>query len=279
MSDRLRDKSASLSGSPYASKAIPHSGTTLAAGYDATQAFLTPLTDNTTAFTVALAANGTQNLDLSAAGANTPNVSFGATSAASYSGTLTPYGNAYKLGGGANLTVTGPLTNGPSAEVRTLSVTGAGAVILNPTVGNTFTGDTTVAAGTLQIDSALAFNNIARNVIVNAAGTAKFNANNAAQGATVAVNTGGTANFSAANAANGGLVNVNNSGTATFTATNAGSGGTFEVNSGGINATPWQARQRLACWPGPCWAQPPSRATGVLNHDCQRFVRADLSRL
>jgi autotransporter-associated beta strand protein len=102
----------------------PSSGAIIALGYDAAQTALIPLTGNTNAFSVALAANVTNDLDFSAAtGANLSNASLGATGAFTYSGTLTPNGTTYRLGGGG-----GTLTFNPGSYVsgNDLAINGSG---------------------------------------------------------------------------------------------------------------------------------------------------------
>jgi fibronectin-binding autotransporter adhesin len=206
-------------------------GTTVAAGYAMDNAFLNRLTESSDAFTVALAANSGNDLDFSSsAGATLPNASLGASGGSyTYSGTLTPNGTTYRLGGGGTLTVSSSTLTGDNS----LEVTGPGTVVLSG-AGNTFTGATTVNSGTLQIASAGAFNNISRAVTVNAGATATFSAADAAQAAAVTVDAGGTGNFTAANAANGGTFAV--SGTGTVTVANAASGGSFTINAGGVLA-------------------------------------------
>ena len=208
-------------------------GTTVAAGYAMDNAFLNRLTESSDAFTVALAANSGNDLDFSSsAGATLPNASLGASGGSyTYSGTLTPNGTTYRLGGGGTLTVSSSTLTGDNS----LEVTGPGTVVLSG-AGNTFTGATTVNSGTLQIASAGAFNNISRAVTVNAGATATFSAADAAQAAAVTVDAGGRANFTAANAANGGTFAVNNGGMGTVTVANAAGGGSFTINAGGALA-------------------------------------------
>ena len=70
-------------------------------------------------------------------------LSLGASGAATYSGTLTPAGTTYRLGGGGGtLTFTPSLTGS-----RSLAVSGPGTVVL--TRSNTYTGGTSVQVGIL----------------------------------------------------------------------------------------------------------------------------------
>jgi autotransporter-associated beta strand protein len=82
------------------------------------------------------------NFNLSTAGLT--NASLGALGNVTYTGTLTPNGTTYRLGGGSGtLTVVNPLSgNGRSLVVN-------GSVILQ--AANTYTGDTTVSNGTLTL--------------------------------------------------------------------------------------------------------------------------------
>ena len=95
--------------------------------------------------TLALTGNSIENLNLS----SYPNLSLGAApgASASYSGTLTPAGTTYRLGGGGGtLTMNSPLTGG------NLVVNGSGSagnVVLNGANNNY--GDTSVVKGTLSV--------------------------------------------------------------------------------------------------------------------------------
>src|SRR5205807_564449 len=92
-----------------------------------------------------LAINSANNLDF-----NTPGLtkmSLGAVGSATYSGILTPAGNTYRLGGGGgDLTVTSALT-----EPASLVINGNGSPgTVTLTGANTYSGGTTITAGTLQ---------------------------------------------------------------------------------------------------------------------------------
>jgi fibronectin-binding autotransporter adhesin len=113
-----------------------------AAGYAINQAFLARITSTSTG-SAALAISSANNLDFSSAtGANLPNVSLGAVGNASFTGTLTPYGNPYLLGGGGG-TLT--LPNVQLTGTNSVMVVGPGTVA--PTGANTYTGITTITAG------------------------------------------------------------------------------------------------------------------------------------
>lgn len=95
----------------------------------------------TIAFGTATSAN---NLDLS----SVPNVSLGATTAATYTGTLTPASGTYRLGGGTT-TLTFTNANALTGANNLLAVTGGTTILAN---SNNYTGTTTVNSGaTLQI--------------------------------------------------------------------------------------------------------------------------------
>ena len=163
----------------------PSAGTTVAAGFDAGQSFLGLMAGNANAFTVALGANGTQDLDFSdTTGANLPSASLGATADVTYTGTLTPAGGTYRLGGGGG-TLTLPnanaLTDGNSLVVN-------GNVTLS--AANDYSGPTTVNAGTLTVNDSLA----SQAINVNGGG---LNLNAPWTGSTLTV-TGGTTTLGAA---------------------------------------------------------------------------------
>ncbi|MEY3894889.1 MAG: hypothetical protein RLZZ214_408, partial [Verrucomicrobiota bacterium] len=111
----------------------------LATSYALDQVTLGRLTANSTG-TIALAANSANNLNLSAAGANLA-VSLGAIGNQMYSGSLTPQGTTYRLGGaGGNLIMANALTGANSLEIG--SGGSAGTVTLN--TAGTYSGRTTV---------------------------------------------------------------------------------------------------------------------------------------
>jgi autotransporter-associated beta strand protein len=130
------------------------------AGYAIDQAFVNRVT-GTFAGSVALAANSSSNLNFSGTatgGANLTAASLGAWVGGTrvYSGTLTPNGTTYRLGGGGGtLDFTGLLTNGTSARTLTLGgdVAGLGGTVILSNTANSYGGATTVQRGILQIAS------------------------------------------------------------------------------------------------------------------------------
>jgi len=132
------------------------SGAALAAGFAINQAFLSRITSGSSG-TIALGANSSNNLDFSAAtGANLTAAALGAVGTVIYSGTLTPNGNTYRLGGGGgNLTVSSNLVNGQTADSLIVGFNGTSAGVVNLTGTNTYTGTTSVNGGRLNVDGKL----------------------------------------------------------------------------------------------------------------------------
>ena len=93
---------------------------------------------------VALAADSADNLDFNAPGLS--RVSLGAVGSATFSGSLTPAGNTYRLGGGGGLTVASPLTGTAGLVVNGNGMPG----LVTLTGANSFAGGATVAGGILR---------------------------------------------------------------------------------------------------------------------------------
>ena len=103
-------------------------GGTLTTGIQATLNRISPLSTGT----VALTANSSENINLDggSAGAGLPQVFLGAYGAVNYTGTLTPFGAAYRLGGGGGvLSIPGGGLTGP--RVLTIGGGGPGASFVN----------------------------------------------------------------------------------------------------------------------------------------------------
>ncbi len=130
-------------------------GATIGAGWMFDQSFLSGISASslTNTFTVALGTSNGNSLDFSGAtGANLAFASLGAYANSTYSGTLTPNNNTYRLGGGgATLTFDSVLSDGSSPN--SVVVNGPGMVVLNNGLANTYTGGTTITGGTLNINS------------------------------------------------------------------------------------------------------------------------------
>lgn len=139
---------------------------TAAAGFALDQTFLSSVAPGSQG-TVALAVDSASDLDFS----NLPSVSLGAapTTNPTYSGTITPNGNTYLLGGGragsgnGNLNVTSILTDGLGLVSRGLTVNASGftqAIDVHLLNTNTFTGPTLVDGGSLWLGNGSTFGNI-----------------------------------------------------------------------------------------------------------------------
>jgi autotransporter-associated beta strand protein len=125
-----------------------NSGASAATTYAIDQAFLNRFV-TTSAGVVALGAASGNDLDFT----GLTNLTLGAIGAQTYSGTLTPDGGVFRLGGGnsANsLTVAGALAG---ANGLTIAPNGTTAGTVTLTGANTFTGKTAVSAGTLVVAS------------------------------------------------------------------------------------------------------------------------------
>lgn len=136
---------------------IANFGTTLVDDLAIDQTFVNAVQNTPTAFTLALGANSSNNLDFSAGGANLPFASLGANGALTYSGTLTPDGGTYRLGGGGGggtLTYSGSLTGSGTSLIK--NGTGSTVALTSPA---SLTGSVTLAQGILNLNSAATFLN------------------------------------------------------------------------------------------------------------------------
>ena len=124
-------------------------GTTLASGTAINNAFLNRIEESSNSIVIALAAiSNTSALDFSSStGATLPNASLGAlpaTVSPTYSGTLTPFGNIYRLGGGGGVLV---MQGTMSGLGNFLVINGPGTVSLSPSGSNTYDDGTYVNPG------------------------------------------------------------------------------------------------------------------------------------
>ena len=206
-----------------------------AAGYPIDQAFLGRIV-NTSAGTIALAVNSGNALDFSATGANLTAARLGAVGAATYSGTLTPNGTTYRLGGGTGtLTVSSALIDVGGATALDVGISGiTGTVVLTGT--NTFTGGVTINGGVLQPGTATALNGNAVAFGAGSTGILRLNgtsitigglSTNATPGTTFVENGAATAATLTVNVASGsqtyaGVIRNGSTGALALTKTGAG---------------------------------------------------------
>ena len=121
-------------------------GATVACSSAISNALLNRFVENSNGITIALAAASGNALDFNtSAGAILPNASLGATDTFTYSGTLTPNGTTFRLGGGGGaLTVASALTGAGNSLV----VSGGPVTLSN---ANDFSGATTLNGTTLTV--------------------------------------------------------------------------------------------------------------------------------
>lgn len=146
---------AAISPTTAGSKIRLNTGSTVGFGFDVDQAFLAQhlVVPATGGAGLALGVDSAQNYDFSVTGLNYAAVSLGAVGNVTYTGTLTPNGTTYRLGGGGGTLTYGQQITGANA----LTVNGgglAGTVFL--TGANTLSGVVTVEGGTLKVGSASA---------------------------------------------------------------------------------------------------------------------------
>ena len=193
---------------------------------------------------VALANNSSENLDFSATGANQPSLALGAIGNAAYSGTLKPYGNTYRLGGGGGMLTldnTNALTGSCSVVIG-----GACGGIVAVNAPNNYTGSTTVNSGVLLLNCAgalpggdvtvsgtLDLNGYSENVsALNGAGRVV----SSSTGAVLTVGNG-TGSFSGSIGGGSGTISLVKTGTGTLTLSGSCSyTGTTTVAGGTLNA-------------------------------------------
>ncbi|MCF7784488.1 MAG: autotransporter-associated beta strand repeat-containing protein [Prosthecobacter sp.] len=93
------------------------------------------------------------------------------------SGTAGSVTRTFDIASGADLDISVSITNGASAAAGILK-TGAGMLTYSGTLANTFTGDTTINAGTLRLNKTAGVTAVVGNIIVNTGGTLQLNASN-----------------------------------------------------------------------------------------------------
>ncbi len=213
-------------------------------GSTANQTFLNRLVTASSGV-LALTSSDASNLDFSSSGANLPNVSFGAVGAVTFSGTLTPAGTTYQLGGGGGtLTIATPLTgSGRSVVMGGIGGNGnsAGTVVL--AASDTYGGSTTVSAGNLQFNSAASIGGSGASVFVASGAVAAAGyamdqpflsriATSSSGIVALAANSANNLNFSS-NGANLQSVTIGALGLATYTGLLTPSGSTYRFGGGG----------------------------------------------
>jgi autotransporter-associated beta strand protein len=181
-----------------------NSGGTAAAGYAIDQAFLGRIV-NTSAGVIALAQDSSNPLDFSTSGANLAAASLGAVGSVTYSGTLTPNGTTYLLGGGGGTLTVASALSGPDSLAVALNGTAAGTVVL--TAANSYSGGTTLSGGTLQLQNATALGSSSALTSIAAGATLDLDGQSISDPLTVAgTGVGG----------NGALINSNTASAATL---------------------------------------------------------------
>ena len=130
---------------------------TLATGFAVDQAFLGRIVTTSTGV-VALGTNSANALDFSSGGANLTAASLGAVGSGTqvFTGSLTPNGTTYRLGGGGGTLDFQSALSGSNSLVLGGPTTGVGGtVLLSGTTANanSYTGKTTLQSGTLEISS------------------------------------------------------------------------------------------------------------------------------
>jgi autotransporter-associated beta strand protein len=174
---------------------------------------------NTSAGTIALVQDeGNINM------AGYTSLSLGAIGNVTYTGTLTPVNNIYRLGGGGGtLTVNSNLVDGSSRSL-VVGGGGSGGIVVLAGTGNTYSGGTTVSAGTLRLGNASALGSTLALTTVASGATLDVN------GYTVTL---GSLSGQGVVSLPGGKISIdaNNSST-TFSGTISGSGQVEKIGSG-----------------------------------------------
>ena len=139
------------------------------ASFGTIQSSLTGRIVNTSTGAIAADNHDSESLDFSSAGANFTAASLGAVGNVTYTGTLTPNGTTYRLGGGG-----GTLTVGENAitGAKSLTIGGPGTVVLSAANDHTL-GTTLNAGGTLLIGDAGALGSGALTIAGGAVGASE----------------------------------------------------------------------------------------------------------
>ncbi len=143
-----------------------------------------------TASTGALSLDANDNENISMGSFSTLSLGAGVGFSVQYTGTLTPAGTTYYLGGGGTITL--PNVNALTGSNNLIVGNGGGGtVILN--AANNFVGTTTINNGTLQVGVGGALGSNSNTVTINGGGTLAFgNTQNIAFGNTVTTGSSGT---------------------------------------------------------------------------------------
>jgi autotransporter-associated beta strand protein len=208
-------------------------GAVAATGFPIDQSFLARV-NTASAGAVALAVDSAGNLDFSSAtGANLSAVSLGSVGNTTYTGTITPHGSTYRLGGGTG-TLMLPNTNALTGARDVLIVAGGATA---PTSSNDYTGITTIAAGGRLIANTFANGGVTCSV--GAASNAPGNL--VLDGGTLELTAAATSDRGMTVSESGGTIRVGSAG-ATFNGAIVSSGSgdrslTFDL----LGGTTWQA--------------------------------------
>jgi autotransporter-associated beta strand protein len=124
----------------------------LAAGYALDQSLLDK-TATASAGVIALAAGGTNATNLSFSSLTAASLGAAGSGTQSYTGTLTPNGTTYRLGGGGGTLDFQSLLSGGNTLTAGGNTAGLGGTVLLSNDANSFTGKTTVQMGTLAFSS------------------------------------------------------------------------------------------------------------------------------
>ncbi len=149
------------------------SGAVVEIGFAPTQSLLN-LTTTDSNGVLAMSGSGSSSNNLSF----NNNLSLGSTGSYTYSGTITPNSNVYRLGGGGGqITVSSDLVDG-SARSLIVGGGGSGGIVMLTGTGNNYSNGTTVANGTLLLSSSttLGSNTSGNNVTVQSGGTLNLGA-------------------------------------------------------------------------------------------------------